>query len=178
MHMAEGKFITETDLVRTFGRSNLIRWADLDNSRDAAQIDENVQAAIDEGEEELEDMFRDGRYRVPFTTVTAKMKRWAAIFSGISLYQNRGQDDEIDDDESEQGLMTSLHKKTVRIINLYSAGSRKLNIPLSENTRPTAPVMLTRRGGLTSAVNDGVFPFRPTFKTFDGSSRTGLHGFF
>ncbi len=146
--MASGQFIDTDDLITQFGATNIQRWADLDNEGDAGTIDASIQSAIDQGEEDLEDMFRDGRYRVPFTVATTKMKVWMAKLAAIHLYQNRGQDDQIDDDEQESGLMTSLEGKIQKEIDLYSAASKRLNIPLAAQTnRTTAPQVIVRRPG-------------------------------
>lgn len=166
--MADGKFITGAEVINRFGKDNLLRWLNLDNDEDATQVDQAFQSAIDEAEEEVQNTFQDGRYRVPFTIVTTKIKRWMIDLTGVYAYGNRGQDDE-DADNAESGRMTNVEKHTRREMDYYSAGSRRLNIPLSEQTRATSPVVLSRQSALGAAVQRGSFPFRPEFKTFDGS---------
>ncbi len=170
--MADGQFITGAEVINRYGRDNLVRWLNIDNDGDATAIDQAFQSAIDEAEEEVQNTFKDGRYRVPFTIVTTKIKRWMIDLTGVYAYGNRGQDDE-DPDNAEAGRMTNVEKHTRKEMDFYSAGSRRLNIPLSTQTRATAPVVLTRPSALGAAVQRGQFPFRPEFKTFDGSSPSG-----
>lgn len=83
-------YCTRTDIERQFGPSNVSTWSDLENKGNALHVIERVVEAIVYAEEYINGVLLGGPYSVPFIDVPEIIKRLAATFAGIWLYESRG----------------------------------------------------------------------------------------
>ena len=91
-----GVYIAQSDVEEQFGETNVQIWSDLDGS---GSTDVAVVArAILYAETRVENLFRNGRYAIPFVftsgSTDAVVTNWMSVFAGVWLYRNRGIRDE------------------------------------------------------------------------------------
>lgn len=86
-------YCTREDIDREYGRTNVDKWADLENTESGDDIDDRVDWAIALGDVEIDDRLRDGPYAIPFTSPPRRIVRLCAIWAGLMLYQSRGSTD-------------------------------------------------------------------------------------
>lgn len=78
-------------LELVFGKSNVEKWADVNNDENAADVDARVTWALEQGYEYVNDRLRDGPYAIPFTLpAPATIKLLNERFAGVLLYESRG----------------------------------------------------------------------------------------
>ena len=60
-------YTTRSNLETVFGKQNILRWADLDNDGNAAEISSRITYACETASSNFEDILRQRRYTFPIT---------------------------------------------------------------------------------------------------------------
>jgi hypothetical protein len=136
-------YITQTDLENYFGATNVARWSNVE-STDAGANTTKITSSITEGEEYVEDRFREGTYAVPFvatgSSLPSVLKRWMLIFAGAFLYEARGMQDEgTDDADQEQNKISRLKTRADQEMDGYLSGSRRFALQKASTINVTTP---------------------------------------
>ena len=83
-------YSTRSDLELIFGKSNLDKWADLNNAEVATEIAARITWAISLADERIDDRLRDGIYDVPLVTSSRTIIDVSARLAACFLYMSRG----------------------------------------------------------------------------------------
>ena len=107
-------YATETDLFQVFGRVNVRKWADVNNSKDGAEIDERIAWALESASTELNERLRMSVYQFPlevepFPQLVVLVTCWLA---GLRLYESRG----LIDSSDAEGLGKRLEKRVDKFV--------------------------------------------------------------
>ena len=118
------------DLYRRFGSENVNKWSDLNNIRNADEIALTIITAIVDVSAMIDDVFRIGRYVVPFSPVPTMIKEVATLKAGYQLFSNRGIDDK---DLS----MEKVFQKSETMIRSIVGGQVQLDAPGTDRIEVT-----------------------------------------
>jgi hypothetical protein len=120
-----------SDIEQIYGLSNVVKWADLDNSEDASDIASRITLSILRAQEEINNRFRGSLYSVPFATGTSantQMKYLCAELAGVLLYESRG----VQDFHAQTGRMfhrlEANRNRVELMIKDLLAGKRRLDL--------------------------------------------------
>lgn len=107
-------YATETDLFQVFGRVNVRKWADVNNSKDGAEIDERIAWALESASTELNERLRMSVYQFPlevepFPQLVVLVTCWLA---GLRLYESRG----LIDSSDAEGFGKRLEKRVDKFV--------------------------------------------------------------
>jgi len=96
-------YCTQDDMDLQWGSKNVRKWADLENTREAAGVQARVAWAIENASAQIDDRMRHGPYAFPLELGSgeeypAALVRMTALLAGCMLYESRG----ITDAASEQ----------------------------------------------------------------------------
>ena len=80
--------VTRDTLDELFGRTNISMWADLDNEKNAYDINERVTKAIARAQDDL--VTRTNQRPITTYIAQAAVEEVIATLAGIRLYNNRG----------------------------------------------------------------------------------------
>ena len=107
------------DVEHIFGKSNVEKWADLNNEEDPIEVAERVAWALNLAESAVNSRLRQGPYSIPFDATSSsgsgdngvplEITDTTARQAGIYLYDGRRISDDPDDDSDE----LSIHRRTV-----------------------------------------------------------------
>ena len=86
-------YCTRSDLEALFGRSNVTKWADMDNDQDSDAIEARIDRAIAVASARIDDRLRSGPYSLPITGSPPTLVNLAAQLAGVWLYESRGVQD-------------------------------------------------------------------------------------
>lgn len=86
-------YCTRSDIEAVFGRTNVAKWADLDNDGTNAKIDARIAVAIEAATREVNNRLRGGVYAVPVLGDDGTIREIAATLAGCWLYDIRGYQD-------------------------------------------------------------------------------------
>lgn len=95
-------YTTRERLERQFGKTNISRWADLENNGLASEIAAQIAWAIEEVSRQIDDEMRGGPYEVPFADIAdapptpSGIVTWCTQKCGLLLYDSRGHTDGTD----------------------------------------------------------------------------------
>lgn len=93
------------DIENIYGKSNIEQYADLNNRKDASEIEERINSMLELAEQTINGRLRGGPYEIPFTTpVVFLIKDLTARMAGILLYDGRGIVDAEDEEEGVENL--------------------------------------------------------------------------
>lgn len=93
-------YCTRTDVELVFGQTNVLKWADLDNSGNSSFITNRITTMIALAHEQTNDALRAGGYNVPILApIPTTLAYQVASLAGVLLYESRG----AIDSESEDG---------------------------------------------------------------------------
>jgi phage gp36-like protein len=136
-------YSTTADIQAIYGETNVALWSNLENvsiSDGTPTLDSaRVASAIAYADSVINDRFRGRRYAVPFSPVPVAVTNWSATIAGVWLYRRRGMATGADTDETNR--YAGMEANALREMDLYLAGSRRLDLPESDQ-RPTAPVVV------------------------------------
>ena len=131
-------YCTRSDIEAVAGRKNIDAWADVSRSDDEATIITNIDEAIAWSDAQIDAMFRNGPYTIPFSPVPTRVKWWSAKLSAVRLYGARGLQDDGRDEWA--GRLTRSHDRVMQEVRIVSSGSERLLTGALSHTGPTAPV--------------------------------------
>lgn len=86
-------YATREELELLFGKSNVEKWADLENEEDAGHITTRIDRAIKHADNRVDSMLRRSRFRVPLSPVPDVIVDIATRLAGVWLYESRGVQD-------------------------------------------------------------------------------------
>lgn len=124
-----GRYISQSDVEAVHGAKNVAMWSNLDSTDRSTTADtDRIATAIENAEDEVDDMFRESRYQIPFVGTSGSTPRkvvdWCAKLAGVWLYESRKARSPADGDDTVRVLG---HKKNVLDeISVYLAGQSKL----------------------------------------------------
>jgi len=107
-------YSTRDDLELAFGHTNILLWADLNNTALASEITARINWAIANADDELNSKLANSRYQFPLSDdsdIPPILARMSAYFAGVLLYESRGVTDVGEDGKAQHALMW--HRKRV-----------------------------------------------------------------
>lgn len=123
-------YAERTDVELIFGRTNIYKWADVDNEEDDDFVAQRICWALQESYAYFNDRLRSGPYTIPFSTPPARVISMSARWAGVILYDARGISDTSDDKQPKHQL--SAHRDMV-VKFLNELLSSKARLDLEEN---------------------------------------------
>jgi phage gp36-like protein len=103
-------YSTDDDMELAFGRSNLLKWADVDNNRDWDAVKRRMTWARTQAKAELDARLRDSAYQFPLDItnrclIPTLLTRMEAYLAAVLLYESRGVTDVGPDGKAQHALM-------------------------------------------------------------------------
>lgn len=93
-------YSVKADSEQIYGKANILRWADLNNTEDEDDALARIAWAIQEAYDQINARLYGCRYVVPFTaTIDPIIKTLSARLVGVLLYDNRKLVDSVEFDE-------------------------------------------------------------------------------
>ena len=86
-------YASRSDLELVYGKSNIEKWADIDNDGDPVAIDARITWALEEADDRVDNRMLEGPYVIPFNPVPRSVVNIAARLAGYYLYESRGMTD-------------------------------------------------------------------------------------
>lgn len=84
-------YAARTDVELVFGRTNVSKWADVDNEEDSTFITNRICWALQEAYSHFNNRLRGGPYAVPFIEpFESQIISMSARLAGVMLYDSRG----------------------------------------------------------------------------------------
>lgn len=86
-------YASRADVETAFGKSNVKKWADVNNDGNGADVEARVTWALESAYEYVNDRLREGPYTIPFVidgTLPKTIVRMCAAYAGVLLYESRG----------------------------------------------------------------------------------------
>ncbi len=120
-------YCTPADVFAEYGRANVTQWADLDNRKDGNAIAARVAQAIDEATNEVDDRLRNGGYVLPFDPVPTTIRKLAARYAGVWLYESRGIEDYDETSGKPQHRLAWQRQNFEKVLTEVRAGKRALD---------------------------------------------------
>lgn len=133
---AASRYAAQSDVENIFGPENVAVWSDMSNAGTVNTA--RVQLGLDNADAEIDGFFRDGPFAVPLSLASESVvmvRRWAAVFAGVWLYQNRGQWDE----DKQGNNYSQMRTDVVAEMAAYKGGSLHLDAARRWPS-PSAPV--------------------------------------
>jgi phage gp36-like protein len=134
-------YATEADLFQVFGRVNVRKWADVNNSKDGTEIDTRIEWALESASTELNERLRMSVYQFPleaepFPELVVLVTCWLA---GLRLYESRG----LIDSSDAEGFGRRLEKRVDKFV--YDIIHRRvvLDVAVSDLPIETSDVPFT-----------------------------------
>ncbi len=135
-----GTYIGQSDIEDVFGKSNVSRWANIDNTDDPTVATQSrITSAIAYAERLVEARLRDRQYAIPLTASSGSLDvivDVCAKLAGAWLYESRGIDD-----EDAATATTARKKEADRMLNMILSGQVVLAASPNHNG-PTAPIVV------------------------------------
>jgi phage gp36-like protein len=129
------------DIELIFGRSNVRKWADVENTESAYEIDQRICWALSEARAYIDDRLRGGRYTIPFTDPPTRIVSMSARYAGVLLYDSRGITDMSEDGKPKHQL--SAHRDMVeKFLDQILSGKIRLD---TDSDAITYPQVVKRR---------------------------------
>lgn len=118
-------YATREDVERIYGKSNVEKWADVNNDKNAQDVAQRVVWALEMAHDELEARLRYGPYALPFQPVPKTITRMEATLAGVILYDSRL----ITDEEDSPSPMKKHEKWVARMIADIFSRRLRLDAP-------------------------------------------------
>lgn len=85
-------YCVREDVENVYGKTNVIKWADLDGDRESSLIGARISTMIGLADNEINCRLRAGAYKIPFTLVPYErvLVDLSARLAGVVLYECRG----------------------------------------------------------------------------------------
>lgn len=129
-------YCTAADILTFFGKTNVNRWADLENTKVQSEIDARIAVAITYAHNEVNDRLRGGPYTTPLVEPPPNIiTDIAARLAGVWLYESRGVED-IEESGKAVHKLTWHKDYARRVLREIRNGIRRLDL-LSTVTIPT-----------------------------------------
>lgn len=121
-------YCTQSDIEGQFGVSNVARWSNLESPTGPINTT-RVTAAIAYAEEQINALFRDSMYAVPFSSGLTTVTWWASVIAGDWLYKSRGvREGSVQQGTSDGGDRVSRMKKMVESdMRAYLVGAKRMD---------------------------------------------------
>ena len=153
-------YCEDTDLYLAFGQANVRKWADVNNNGVNAEVTDRIAWAIENATDYLDSKLRKSRYQFPLaddSTIPPILKRMAAYYAGVLLYESRGITDVGPDGKTLHALTAQKNSVDEFIRDIHG--------------RRTELVGVTLRSGAVATISEA-----PEMVSFDdpGGDRTGL----
>ena len=130
------------DILLVYGKENVYQWADLDNSRITADINEIIEFAIVDASEKIDAHFLGSGYEVPLADADGEtpevVKRWCARLAGAILYKARGY-------ESEEDSVIKVEKQVYKDIADVLAGITRIKAVQKNYKKPMVGILYDAR---------------------------------
>jgi phage gp36-like protein len=125
-------------LYDVFGRSNVNKWADLDNDNEDATIRRRKAWALHRASRKLDELLQGGPYTLPFEMpYDNSIVDATARLAGVFLYESRG----IEDSESALNNVSAHKEEVMQWAYRVKRGAIRLNMPA--HARATFPQVVT-----------------------------------
>lgn len=128
-------YSTQSNVEAVFGADNIAQWGQINPDDDANDVATAVTNAIAWADAEIDGVFTDGPYPLPFAPVPTLVQHWSAVLAGAYLYRRRGIVQDMDD---EGNKVEALTKEVRHQMGWYVSGSKRLQQDLSHDG-PTSP---------------------------------------
>ncbi len=122
--MAVNEYGTRGGVELIFGVSNITKWADADNDRDATKIDNRVAWALRTARDRINNAFRQSIYKLPFADIAADpatpetIQNICETLAGVILYMSpRGLADGSDQNDQIQSIKDDCEERITKIIS-------------------------------------------------------------
>lgn len=139
-------YATRTDVELEYGSSNVEKWADANNNKDAGEISARVAWALAKAKRFIDDKLRGSVYSVPFddltfdvdkvtvlTTPPGTIRELTATLAGVYLYQSpRG----IADGDAVNEQINGLKDEVIEKLNFILSGHLRLDATITAETTP------------------------------------------
>lgn len=129
-----GIYIAQADIEDVFGKDNVATWSNLDGEAGADTT--RINSAIEWAEEEVQNRFREGRYKLPFSPIPKVLKYWCAALAGLWLFENRPGYKYTK--EQLEGF-NLVRERVDKDIDSYNSGQRVLDCELAHSDAADAP---------------------------------------
>jgi len=129
-------YAIRTDIENIYGKENIEQYADLNNTKNAGEIEVRINSMLELAEETINGRLREGPYVIPFAIpVVFLIKDLTARMTGVLLYDGRGIVDAEDEEEGVENLRP--HRKMVESTIKQILGYKlKLDLALTSATFP------------------------------------------
>ncbi len=136
-----GTYIDQSDIEDVFGKSNVARWANIDNTDDpTVGTQARITSAISYAERLVEARFRDREYVVPIVASSGSLELIddiCAKLAGAWLYESRG----VDDAEEEESPVGRHKSEANKLMDRILSGQITLAAERGHQG-PNAPVVV------------------------------------
>lgn len=108
-------YATIADMEQVFGKVNVRKWSDINNTEVATDIEERMNWALNEASTELDERLRRSVYQFPLTVepFPALLVRTTCYLAGMMLYESRG----LVDSSDPEGYSKKLEKRVDKFIH-------------------------------------------------------------
>jgi phage gp36-like protein len=135
-------YCTRMDMESMFGRDNISKWADMENTEDPQLGFTRVSRSIVVATAEIDDSLRKGPYVLPFAVPPTTIVNLAAALAGVWLYESRGIED-FDDATGRPIHRLSAHKDmALRILSDLRANTRTIDAPTTSRSGVDSPFIV------------------------------------
>jgi hypothetical protein len=125
---------TRGNVDRIFGKANVEKWADLNNTRNPKELELRYSWALELADAEVYSRLRDGPYAVPFTApYDPVVVDLAARVAGLLMFDGRRVSSKDDDDDGDMGPH---HKKVDLTVRRILAGIIRLDVTTQAVNHP------------------------------------------
>lgn len=135
-------YCSRAHMESMFGRENIAKWSDMENTDDAQLGFARVSRAIVVATAEIDDRLRDGPVVIPFAAPPTTIVNLAAALAGVWLYESRGIEDF--DEATGRPIHRLAHHKTqaIRTLDEIRAGKRVIDAPTTSRSGVNAPFIV------------------------------------
>lgn len=160
-------YCTQADVELAFGRVNVRKWADIDNTNLDAVIVARIAWAVGEADSELDAKLAKSRYQFPLddsSDLPPILTRMASYLAGVLLYESRGVTDVDEHGRAQHALMW--HRKRVEEFIRDVWGKRVELIGVTLKDGAIAPIDEGPDNVVFDDPSDVVRPLGPDMITF------------
>lgn len=125
-------YATVANMENVFGKINVRKWADLNNTDVAADIETRIEWALDEATSQLNDRLRRSVYQFPLEAepFPSSLVLTTCYLAGLLLYESRG----LAESEDAEGYSKKLEKRVDKFV--YDIINRRLILDVAISDLP------------------------------------------
>lgn len=124
------KYCNKEDLFIRFGKTNIVEYADVENTQQDDIIDERIEWAIEQATEEINERLRESPYSFPLQDdIPLSIKKVCSEISTIYLYDSRRINDSDDAIDELNAIRTAIEE----YFRLVCGGKRILSLKKNDN---------------------------------------------